>query len=277
MPDRTVPGPVTENTGIREAVCIHTKKIYDSCKDKDCIEDLRLYPSVNSMTAIDHALSVKAGSAELLGAYIDVEPVTFNRGFYTIDIRYFYKVTASAFVGATHPVEVCGLCVFDKRAILFGSESTAKVFTSEPHRRGLDGDDMRRANLPTCVVEAVDPIILNMKLMDVCDCRPGDGELNEVPDSIRGAFNSELAFGGDSKRLYVTLGQFSIIRLERDSQLLVPVYDYCLPEKECPCGNDDDPCEIFRNVKFPVDEFFPPNTLASGTDNYRDIRSSSAT
>ncbi|MEG0765837.1 MAG: hypothetical protein RR403_07295, partial [Pseudoflavonifractor sp.] len=51
---------------------------------------------------------------------------------------------------------------------------------------------------------------------------------------------------------------FSIIRLERDTQLLMPVYDYCMPEKECTCGgSDDDPCEIFRHVKFPVDEFFP--------------------
>ena len=39
--------------------------------------------------------------------------------------------------------------------------------------------------------------------------------------------------GGDVHRLYVTLGQFSIIRMERDTQLLIPAYDYCLPEKEC--------------------------------------------
>ena len=43
------------------------------------------------------AQSVKAGSAELLYAYIDVEPVTFNRGFYTVDVRYFYRITADAF------------------------------------------------------------------------------------------------------------------------------------------------------------------------------------
>ena len=63
--------------------------------------------------------------------------------------------------------------------------------------------------------------------------------------------------------MFVTLGQFSIIRLERDSQLLMPVYDYCLPEKCCPsgsnCGNNcDDPCELFQNIAFPVDQFFPP-------------------
>ncbi len=39
----------------------------------------------------------------------------------------------------------------------------------------------------------------------------------------------------------------------------MPVYDYCMPEKECTCGGcEDDPCEIFRHVKFPVNEFFRP-------------------
>ena len=35
MPEKVVPGPVQEYSGIREAVCIHTKKIYDSCRDED--------------------------------------------------------------------------------------------------------------------------------------------------------------------------------------------------------------------------------------------------
>ena len=34
MPDRVVPGPVEGLGGIREAVCIHTKKIYDSCREE---------------------------------------------------------------------------------------------------------------------------------------------------------------------------------------------------------------------------------------------------
>jgi len=33
MPEKVMPGPVQDTACIREAVCIHTKKIYDSCKD----------------------------------------------------------------------------------------------------------------------------------------------------------------------------------------------------------------------------------------------------
>jgi len=35
MSERVTPGPVQDSVGIREAVCIHTKKIYDSCREKD--------------------------------------------------------------------------------------------------------------------------------------------------------------------------------------------------------------------------------------------------
>lgn len=272
MAEKVMPGPVQDTACIREAVCVHTKKIFDSCRDKDCLEDLRFYPAQCSKAVIDRAISIKPGTAELLHVYIDVEPVGFNRGFYTVDVRYFYRVTADAFVGAARPVTICGLAVFDKRVILFGSEGSAKVFSSDYVRDGLDDQLMGKTNLPTAVVEAVDPIVLNMKLVDSCECRPCDCELCEIPPCICSCFGSELNFSNEGKRVYVTLGQFSIIRLERDTQLLVPVYDYCMPEKECTCGNcDDDPCEIFRQVKFPVNEFFPPNSLHCGED-YREVK-----
>ena len=81
MADLIEPGPICDAAGIREAVCIHTRKIYDSCKDKDCVEDLRLYPTASSQAVIDRAISLKAGKAELLYAYIDVEPMGYHREF----------------------------------------------------------------------------------------------------------------------------------------------------------------------------------------------------
>ena len=275
MPEKVVPGPVSDERRIREAVCIHTKKIFDSCKDKDCIEDLRVYPTRGCQEVIDRAVSVKAGCAELLYAYIDVEPVTFNRGFYTVDVRYFYRITADAFVGAARPVEITGLAVFDKRVILFGSEGSAKVFTSTGKNCGSDVQGLPATTAPTAVVESVDPIILGMKLVEVCQCRHNDN-CCEIPPAVCACFPEELVTGGDVHRLFVTLGQFSIIRLERDTQLLMPAYDYCMPEKDCDCGCDcrqEDPCELFRKVQFPVGEFFPPNHCpAPKSVEYQDVR-----
>lgn len=275
MPEKVVPGPVSDERRIREAVCIHTKKIFDSCKDKDCIEDLRVYPTRGCQEVIDRAVSVKAGCAELLYAYIDVEPVTFNRGFYTVDVRYFYRITADAFVGAARPVEITGLAVFDKRVILFGSEGSAKVFTSTGKNCGSDIQGLPATTAPTAVVESVDPIILGMKLVEVCQCHYHDN-CCEIPPAVCACFPEELVTGGDVHRLFVTLGQFSIIRLERDTQLLMPAYDYCMPEKDCDCGCDcrqEDPCELFRKVQFPVGEFFPPNHCpAPKSVEYQDVR-----
>lgn len=285
MSDRVTPGPVQDDCTIREAVCIHTGKIYDSCRDKDCIEDIRVYPTRGSQEVIDRALSVRSGRAELLRAYIDVEPASYNRGFYSVDIRYFYRITAEAFVGTGRPAEVSGLAVFSKRVVLFGSEGTAKTFSS----RTCAGEDCRgfgRAGLPEAVVEAVDPIVLGLKLMDPCDCGcicggagpaagtcTGENELTDLPPDISTCFDCDLSFENGIRRLYVTLGQFSIVRLQRDTQLLIPMYDYCMPTRECVSGEEeceDDPCEIFRQIRFPVGDFFPPSTLPGMEENRED-------
>lgn len=266
MPELVVPGPVNQERSIREAVCIHTKKIFDSCKSKECIEDLRVYPTRSCQEVLDRATSVKARDAQLLYVYIDVEPVGFHRGFYTVDLRYFYRITADAFVGGSRPAEVVGLAVYEKRVVLFGGEGAAKVFSSQLTPCGEDLQQAPGSNNPIAVVEAVEPLVLGMKLVDVCDCRPCECGCTDIPNAVGNCFQEPLLAGGDAHRLFVTLGQFTIVRLERDTQIQVPVYDYCFPEKECTCGGCEeecqkDPCELFRNVQFPVDEFIPSGTI----------------
>ncbi len=171
-------------------------------------------------------------------------------------------MTLQAYLSSPIPVPVEGLCVFDKRVILFGSEGNAKIFSSCYRENAPDPQAMMKTNLPTAVAEAVDPLVLDAHIADVCE-RRCDCDLAEIPAFINNFFDGELSTGGEARRVYVTLGQFSIVRLERDSQLLVPVYDYCMPEKECSGGGGDkeDPCCLFRNIQFPTNEFFPPNTI----------------
>lgn len=95
----------------------------------------------------------------------------------------------------------------------------------------------------------------------------------EIPSFIAQSFSGQLVFDDSaSRRFYVTLGQFTLVRLERDTQLLIPVYDYCVPQSECPCDAQEDPCGLFRSVAFPVNEFFPPNTVDTPND-YNSTRS----
>ena len=138
MPENGMPGPVCDLSSVREAVCIHTHKIFDSCRDKDCVEDLRFYPTASAQEVLSACQMVRGGTAELLYVYTDVEPVTFNRGFYSIDMRFFYRVTLQVGTGTPRCTEAEGLCVFDKRVILFGSEGSAKIFSSDTVLDDLD-------------------------------------------------------------------------------------------------------------------------------------------
>ena len=60
---------------LRQAMSIHTRKITDSCRDKDCIEDLRVYLTTNSQSVLDTAANVRVRCAELLTTAIEVETV----------------------------------------------------------------------------------------------------------------------------------------------------------------------------------------------------------
>ena len=86
------------------------------------------------------------------------------------------------------------------------------------------------------------------------------GYLQELPETVAAAFDGGLVFSGMNRMLTVTLGQFSLIRMERQTQLLIPSYDYCMPEKACcdqGCGMPENPCEAFSRMQFPVQAFFP--------------------
>ena len=101
-------------------------------------------------------------------------------------------------------------------------------------------------------------MVLASKVQEVCDCKCACPI--QIPGFIRSQFDEELVLTGEQRRLLVTLGQFSIIRLERDAQLIVPVLDYAIPTKECcdnPGGCAEDPCEVFSKIPFPTAKFTP--------------------
>lgn len=161
----------------------------------------------------------------------------FNRGFYSVDLKYFFRITLAVFTGASRPTEVEGLAAFDKKVILFGSEGNAKVFESKYKENAFDAQLWRKTNMPHAVIEVVDPIVLGSKLVDVRDqkscCCDDDFDIASVPESVCKVFEDSLVTGSCSKRVFVSLGIFSIIKLERRVQLLIPSYDFCVPQKEC--------------------------------------------
>ena len=142
---------------LRQAMSIHTRKITDACRDKDCVEDLRVYLTVSSQETMDSAANVRVRSAQLLHTYIDVEPVAFDRNHYCIDITFYYRILADAVIGTCRPAALSGLAVFSKRAVLCGEDSRAHIFTSDTRIGEADGCTVSSSNRPTAVVEATAP------------------------------------------------------------------------------------------------------------------------
>lgn len=259
MSDKVRPGPIEGCPSFKEAVCIQTDKVYDSCRDKDCLEDLRVYLTRCGQEIVDRAINVKCRDSQIITVFADVESVNFTPGFYTVTLKYFFRIVLDVFTTVGRPTQVEGLATFDKTVILFGSEGKAKIFESKYKEDAFDPQGVMKTNLPKAVVEVVDPICLGAKLVDITDrLFSDDADLSSMPQGIRECFDDELVAGIGRKRVFVSLGVFTIVKLERNVQLLIPAYDFCIPDKECIAATEDNPCELFERIQFPVDEFFPP-------------------
>ena len=245
----------------KEAVCIDAGRVYDSCCDRDCLEDLRCYFTAEAQETINNAISVRLKSAQVLTTAIDVQPVSFNRGYYSCDLTFFFMLDFDVFTAPrTCPTGVTGVCCFNKKVILFGSDGNVKVFSST---MGDESDTCdltvtTSSNMPKCVVQCVDPVCLTSRIGEVREgVQPGC-----IPEAINEYVGGDLVIDSPvgSPTVYVTLGLFTIVQLIRDVQMLIPVYDFCIPEKQCD-DTADQPCDVFRRIKFPTDDFFPPRPV----------------
>ncbi len=261
MNDKVVPGPLCGPHGFKEAVCINTSKIYDTCKDKDCCREIRVYFTENGQEIVDRSVNLRVKKAEIIWVYIDVDEVPFNNGFYTVDIKYYFKITFDAFCGLTRPIELEGIASYDKRVILYGSEGASRTYTSSYRSDDENLPPIMTNNLPKAAVDVVPPIALSVRTVDKCDrcCGNCNIDVKCIPERICNYFGGCFVEGCGCKAVLVTLGIFTIVRLERDVQLLIPSYDFCIPQKACDGGCDDDPCQLFSTIDFPTDEFFPPS------------------
>lgn len=72
------------DTGRRRAkdfadpVCIDTAQIYDSCRDRDCVADSRVYLTAENQELIERAINVKLKKAEVIWVFTDVEIPMYN-------------------------------------------------------------------------------------------------------------------------------------------------------------------------------------------------------
>ena len=157
----------------KEAVCIDAMRIYDSCSDKDCLEDIRVLFPAARQPLVDSATNVRIRDVSVITVYIDLQPIPFNKGFYSVDMTFFFDVSLDLFGGPTScPVPVNGVSIFNKKVILYGSEGNVKMYSSDRCIDDVDPQDCKV--LPKATVQVAEPVALSAKLCDhpVCGCEP---------------------------------------------------------------------------------------------------------
>lgn len=247
--------------GNGETVCIDTLRVLDSCRDRDCYEDVRVFLSDYGQEIIEHTASVRANRCKILWTYVGVDPIRFNQGFYQVTVRFYIKVELEACMGLGRNQEFCGIAVVEKRVVLYGSVGNVSIYRSDPSVGPCDlgNTDNYSTNLPTAVVEVVDPVLLAVRVAEPgCNCCCACG-CNEIPAGVASAIPGTLNGDDNGNTLLVSLGIFSVIRIERPAQYLVSATEYCVPDKECTVNEEGDPCSLFRQMAFPVSEFCPPS------------------
>ncbi|MBE6819026.1 MAG: hypothetical protein E7517_07735 [Ruminococcaceae bacterium] len=259
MPNRNNRGGAAGNGNCCErqfdrAISADITRIYDSCADRDCLENLEVVFPADDAPLIESACSVKATNADILTAYVDVDEVSYNRGCYAVEATYYFTVDVDVYQpGSGTPDSMQGVCTFTKRSMLYGASGQVNTFSSAD-----------TAPLPSSVtepvakVQAMNPMLLGCEIVNnrFPSCV-------QIPEAVNEAMGGDLAQNTGERKIVATLGLFSIMQLNRAAQVTLPSYEFAVPEKECNAGSDS-PCDVFRSFDFPLEEFFPQS---SGTCN----------
>ena len=249
-----------------DSVCVDVPRIYDSCGAKDCLSDLPVFFTPQNQSIVNNATSVRINKASVSNATVKVDSVAFHTGFYCVDMVFYFSVCCDVYSGkGALPTTVNGVATYGKRVVLYGSSGNVKSFSSDDredhrHRPPENCCSAEKGSMPRATVNISNPMALSAKLV----CAKPSINVPYVPDCVTDYLGEDIC-RHDDKQVLVTLGIFTITQLERNVQLMIPSYDFCVPRKECEARTDD-PCEAFSKIEFPTDSFFPPSSSETDCD-----------
>lgn len=274
-----VPG-VRPGANFKEAVCIDTNRVYDSVSDKNCLEDLQVTFPDEAQSIVNNCCSLKLKEVEVENVYMDVEPIPFNKGFYTVDITFFFQATFEAQMPGMSCTTLTGVTTFTRKMILYGSEGNVKVFCSDQNGANQNG------GMPKVCLQVSAPGGIGCRIVDCstscntgcgccnpcnpcnpCGCNPSSCGPCDCQTDCAPSCGCSSTPCSPQRQVLITIGIFIIVQMERRVQMLMPAYDFCIPTKEPETPTTGDPCELFKKIKFPTDSFFPPNASEIGKEN----------
>lgn len=248
---------------------ISTNRVFDCCRDRDCFENTRVYFTEFGEELLENSRNIRVRSARTLWVFVGLDEVPFNCGFYQISVRYYILLELEACVEVGRSQTFYGIAIPQKDVVLYGGEGSVTSFSSSTINSfcSIGCVDSGASNDPTAVVETVEPIVLGYRVEECPRTCAGTNETLVLPECITEQLGGEVVITQEGPRFYVSLGLFSVIRIERPAQLLVQATDYSVPDKECDAsGCDENPCSMFKNMAFPVNQFRATN-CSSGAEN----------
>ena len=142
----------------KETACIEANRVLDSCRDRDCYENVQVFLTAFGNEIIERTGNIRVKNSCIAWSSITVDPIAFNKGFYTVNLRLYIKITFEACLAPGRIQEFDGVAVIDKNVVLFGGESNLNVFKSN----GTSGFCEQpnevccvEGNVPTAVVDSV--------------------------------------------------------------------------------------------------------------------------
>lgn len=235
--------------------CIIALKVYDSCRQQDCLECDILGPARAARSTTYCGETVEEGEiivppSNAAGVTIEdlklknvvivsKTPNPFRNGYWDVDLKYVfsYKVIFRD-VSANELCTVPGRSVFNKKVTLFGSITTDSLISTDLFNSNGCSTDMDAD--PFILVESKAVALAAELRYCGCGCGCGCGDNDN-----------------SAAEVCVTIGLFTIIKLFRLVNLLVESRGFCIPE-ECEDLSSLSPCEFFDNLDFPMDIFAPP-------------------
>ena len=151
--------PLGCNQDLRGTVCIDTKRVLDCCRDRDCFEDTRVYLTTYGQEILAAASNVRTKCAKIICAYVGIDEVPFNNGFYQVNVRYYILLEFEACLGIVRSQTFKGITTLEKNVILYGGEGNVTSYSSGPDNGYCNMCNHNNVgnNNPTAIVDSVVP------------------------------------------------------------------------------------------------------------------------
>ncbi|MDR1541649.1 MAG: hypothetical protein LBU32_27410 [Clostridiales bacterium] len=239
--------------------CIIALKVYDSCRQQDCLTPAQIGPArsaehvcmgdehIHEGDIIDPPDNAAAVTIDFLRIkkiiIVDKKPNPFKNGYWDIDIKYVFEYRLT-FREADGTVIGCirANSIFNKRITLFGSIGSDLAISTDLFRSFNDSQTIDSE--PFIMVEAKSVAL-------TADLHHKRGHHN-FPEDKHCHDHQRVP-----NEVLVTIGLFSIVKLFRVVNLTVESRGFCVPE-ECEDISPLNPCEFFDSLDFPLDIFAPP-------------------